>query len=74
MMSIPLLVLAFTGWIPDQYGPQGSWPWSAMVGFSLIAVAILGLFRPVVETLRSEVGKSRPRGDTVMTMSAPGSE
>jgi hypothetical protein len=56
--SIPLLVLAFTGWIPDRYAPQRSWSWSATTGFSLIAVAVIGLFRPVVETLRGEIEKS----------------
>jgi hypothetical protein len=60
--SIPVLVLAFTGWIPDQYldvGPKGPWPWGALIGFSLIAVALVGLVRPVVETLRGDIEKSR---------------
>ena len=60
--SIPLLVLAFTGWIPDRYlelGSKGPWPWGALIGFSLLAIALLGLFRPVVETLRGDVEQSR---------------
>ena len=60
--SIPLLVLVFTGWIPDQYldfGSKGPWPWGALIGFSLLAVALVGLFRPVVETLRGDIEKSR---------------
>lgn len=60
--SIPLLVLAFTGWIPDKYfevGPKGPWPWGALIGLTLIAVALVGLARPVAETLRGEIEKSR---------------
>ena len=57
--SIPLLVLALTGWIPAQYDPKMAWPWSAIAGFSLIAIALIGLFRPVMQTLCGEVEESR---------------
>lgn len=53
-------MLALTGWIPDQYlefGSKEPWPWGALIGFSLLAVALIGLFRPVGETLRGEIEK-----------------
>ena len=57
--SVPLLVVALTGWIPAQYDLKMAWPWSAIAGFSSIATAVIGLFRPVMQTLCAEVEKSR---------------
>lgn len=56
--SIPLLVLALTGWIPAQYDSTMAWPWVAIAGFSLMLIALIGLFRPIMETLCVEVEKS----------------
>jgi hypothetical protein len=47
--ALPLLVVSFTGWIPNkdlEVGPKGPWPWGAIVGLFFIGVGFLGLLRP----------------------------
>jgi hypothetical protein len=49
ILAVPLLVFSLTGWIPNKeldLEPKGPWPWGAIVGVSLIVVAIVGMLFP----------------------------
>jgi len=44
--ALPLFLLGSTGWVPNEMldvPPKGPWPWGAIVGLSIILVALYGL-------------------------------
>jgi len=46
---LPLLVVVFTGWIPNEQlelGSKNPWPWGPVMGICLIVVGLLGLLFP----------------------------
>lgn len=50
IFALPLFLMVSTGWLPNKYldlPPKGPWPWTAIIGLSLIFLSLAGLLFPV---------------------------